>query len=268
MKNLSFHYHMAIEFEEVVTKHRFTLKCIPQNGDYQEISNLCYEVYPNDFMNQSYDAFSNNTLIGFVPNEHKKFYVDVTGKAIVDGNRQKTMFKKHEVAFYKYPTKITKFGETLKKYFSAFTFSCTMSNLEKTTIMMQKLYCDFKYQKEVTNLNTTAEEAMCFGKGVCQDYAQILISLCQMADVPARYVTGLLLGEGYSHAWVEIFEEIEDGFGVWVAVDPTNNLIVDDMHIKISCGRDYADCLINQGVFYGGGKQNQTISVIVYEFNK
>ncbi|MFI3206030.1 MAG: transglutaminase family protein [Clostridia bacterium] len=268
MKNLCFHYHMEIKFEKMVSKHRFTLKCIPQNGDYQEISNLSYDVFPNDFMNLSNDSFSNNTLIGFIPNEHKKFYVDVTGMALVGGNKAKTKYNKHEVAFYKYPTKITSFGETLKEYFSAFTFSCSMSNLEKSVLMMKKLYTDFEYQKEVTSLSTTAEEAMSIGKGVCQDYAQILIALCNKANIPARYVAGLLVGEGYSHAWVEIFEEDKDGKGVWIALDPTNNLIVDDMHIKISCGRDYSDCLINQGVFYGGGKQIQKISVIVYECNK
>ena len=69
-------------------------------------------------------------------------------------------------------------------------------------------------------------------------------------------------GEGASHAWVEIYEN-----GCWYAVDPTNNLIVDDAHIKISHGRDYKDCLINQGVFTGSAGQNQEIHVLVQEGN-
>ncbi len=268
MKNLSFHYHMSIEFEDFVTKHRFTLKCIPKNDDYQTITDLNYEVYPNDFIDLSYDSYSNNTLIGYVEKEHEKFYIDVVGKASVDGNREKTVYKKHEVAFYKYPTKITKVGETLKEYFSAFTFSKGISNLEKALIMMRKLYCDFEYKKNVTSLTTTSEEALTLKKGVCQDYAQIMISLCNLAEIPARYVAGLLVGEGFSHAWIEIFNQTENEKGVWVALDPTNNLIVDDSHIKISTGRDYSDCLINQGVFFGGGHQKQEISVIVYESNR
>ena len=98
------------------------------------------------------------------------------------------------------------------------------------------------------------------GCGVCQDYSHILISLCHLAGIPARYVVGMLTGEGASHAWVEIYQDEK-----WYALDPTNNLIVDDEHIKISHGRDYRDCLINQGVFTGCAKQTQEIQVVVEE---
>lgn len=100
-------------------------------------------------------------------------------------------------------------------------------------------------------------------EGVCpvkNIYSHILIAFCHLAQIPARYVVGMLEGEGASHAWVEIY----DG-GFWYALDPTNNLIVSDSHIKISHGRDYKDCLINQGVFTGNTEQRQEISVHVHE---
>lgn len=268
MKNLCFHYHMEIEFEKIVKDHRFTLKCLPKSDECQNVFDLRCDVYPNNFTSLSTDSFLNNTIIGFAPNEHTKFYVDVTGNAIIDGKNEKNKIEKHKVAFYKYPTKITKTGKTLENYFSAFDFAQVNSNLEKAIVMMKKLHADFKYEKNITNINTTALQALELGKGVCQDYSHILIALCQMADIPARYVAGLLIGEGYSHAWVEIFDETGEGKGVWVGLDPTNSLIVDDMHIKFSCGKDYNDCLINQGFFIGGGNQEQKISVIVYECNK
>lgn len=111
-----------------------------------------------------------------------------------------------------------------------------------------------------TAIQTTAEEAMALGMGVCQDYSHILLSLCRMEHIPSRYVVGMLIGEGLSHAWVEICDN-----GHWIALDPTNNLIVDDQHIKISSGRDYQDCIINQGLFVGQTTQVQTIHVSVTE---
>ncbi len=85
-----------------------------------------------------------------------------------------------------------------------------------------------------------------------------MISLLRLRGIKARYVVGMLMGEGLSHAWVEA----EDN-GLWYALDPTNFQMVTDQHIKISHGRDYQDCRINQGLFYGPAHQQQEISVIV-----
>ena len=95
---------------------------------------------------------------------------------------------------------------------------------------------------------------------VRQDYAQILIALCHLEKIPARYVAGMMIGEGASHAWVEICQD-----GIWYGLDPTNNKLVDDDYIKLSHGRDASDCLINRGVIVGGGEQTQDIKVHVWE---
>ena len=123
---------------------------------------------------------------------------------------------------------------------------------------MQRLYKDYVYEAGVTNVETTAEEAFNLGRGVCQDYAHIFISLCRLGGIPARYVTGFMIGEGQSHAWAEIL------FGdKWIGMDPTNNLLIDDNYIKLSHGRDAADCKINLGIMIGGGEQAQQIKVSV-----
>lgn len=258
---------MNIAFDEFVTNHRFTLKCVPKSDGNQEISNLKVDVYPKQFINESSDAFNNICLTGYAPTKHNKFYIDVLGLALT-GKKQDIIYEdKYKVGFYKYHTAITKPSDKLKEYFWTFDLKDDLTNFEKAIIMTNRLFQDFIYEQGITDVNTTAEQAFELGKGVCQDYAHILISLCKMAGIPARYVVGLLVGEGYSHAWVEIFEIDKQNTqqGYWIGIDPTNNLIIDDEHIKISCGKDYSDCIINQGVFWGGGKQNQSISVIVYE---
>lgn len=164
------------------------------------------------------------------------------------------------MGWYRYPTSYTKPGEELRKFFREFHFKEEQSNLEKSKILMKGLYESFIYQQGVTDFTTTAETAFEGGKGVCQDYAHILITLCRMEGIPARYVVGMLTGEGASHAWVEIFHEKH-----WIALDPTNLLIVDDDHIKISSGRDYNDCVMNQGVMKGNARQEQEVEVLVEE---
>ena len=81
--------------------------------------------------------------------------------------------------------------------------------------------------------------------------------------MPCKYVAGMMIGEGATHAWVEVFED-----GKWLSLDPTHNRRVDDTYIVISRGRDAQDCSINQGVFTGGGSQKQEVHVCVEEAEK
>lgn len=265
MKSLRFHYHMSLNFDTEISNHRFTLKCIPKTEDRQEIVGLNVDIYPNEFINHNSDSFGNVSITGYTESAHDKFYVDVTGLAITGKDVPPTQQKMHKVGFHKYHTAVTKAGECLKHYFSTLELRDNMSNSEKAMHIMQRLSSDFIYETGATSLDTSAEEALKLGRGVCQDYSHIMISLCQLAHIPSRYIVGMLEGEGYSHAWVEVFTLDSEDSGHWLGIDPTNRQLVDDRYVKISCGRDYTDCLINQGLFTGGGEQRQNIFVIVYE---
>ncbi len=100
------------------------------------------------------------------------------------------------------------------------------------------------YVSGSTDVDTTAEQAVAAGQGVCQDYAHVMIALLRMSGIPARYVVGLIPGEGETHAWVEA-----NCRGYWYGIDPTNNLLADENYIKFSHGRDYSDCMISRGIF-------------------
>ena len=102
----------------------------------------------------------------------------------------------------------------------------------------------------------TAGEAFALGCGVCQDYAHILIALCRAKGIAARYVAGMIFGEGATHAWVEIYDN-----GIWHGLDPTQNKRIDDGYIKLAQGRDSRDCQLNRGVFCGTAIQQQNIYV-------
>jgi transglutaminase-like putative cysteine protease len=129
-----------------------------------------------------------------------------------------------------------------------------LSALDKAKILCAKVYEHFTYAPGETNVMTTAGEAFVAGKGVCQDYAHVLITLCRMAGMPARYVSGLFVGEGASHAWAEVWMD-----GLWYGIDPTHNCLADEKYLKLCVGRDYSDCPLERGVFSGWAEQTQKV---------
>ncbi len=106
------------------------------------------------------------------------------------------------------------------------------------------------YRKNVTNVTTTAAQAFHLRAGVCQDYAHIAIALARACGLPARYVSGHLLGEGGTHAWIEIILPSEDGSGAvaW-PFDPTHNRRESLDYIAVAIGRDYEDVAPTSGTF-------------------
>jgi len=113
------------------------------------------------------------------------------------------------------------------------------------------------YEHGTTDIWTTAEEAIVRRTGVCQDYSHVMIALCRLCDLPARYVSGHLLGEGATHAWVEVIVPDVDRPGRWQALpfDPTNGTVPALHYISVATGRDYSDVAPTSGTFvapFGG----------------
>ena len=263
MKKLRFHYHMEISFSEPVHSHIYTLKCLPVTTGTQQITECNYTVCPSDRIQESYDSFGNRMLYGTAEEEHTLFQVDVTGRAVTGICTADVAGERTDISVYKYQTVLTKPQERIGKLLAdcrGQEKTVPLSVDEKARFYMQAVHERLEYGKGITTIRTTAEEALALGQGVCQDYAHIMLSLCREDRMPARYVVGMLMGEGESHAWVEVY----DGT-TWKGYDPTNDLVVNDSYIKISHGRDYSDCSINRGVFTGQGKQSQSILAEVSE---
>jgi transglutaminase-like putative cysteine protease len=109
------------------------------------------------------------------------------------------------------------------------------------------------YEHGVTAVTTTAADALAAGRGVCQDYAHVMLSVCRLVGIPARYVSGHLLGEGGSHAWVEVFRRRRGREWSAEAWDPANNCRTGAGYITIAVGRDYADVAPMSGMYEGSG---------------
>lgn len=268
MRRLQFQYHMQLTFDTPIHDHYFTLRCTPVNDARQRVLSEKVEIYPKHYSSEEPDSYGNKCIYGVEKKEHDHFSVDVSGEVEVHEECRIPAPPAHCIGMYRYRTPLTTAGETIEKFYrgiiGSFPADPTGKEAEdplpRVSYMMDKLYQHFQYKPGTTSVSTTAEEAFEKGGGVCQDYAHILLALCRIEQIPCRYVAGMLLGEGETHAWIEV----SDGQH-WIPLDPTHNRPVDDTYIKISCGRDAQDCTLNQGVFIGGGTQRQTIRVVVCE---
>ncbi|MFC5701529.1 transglutaminase N-terminal domain-containing protein [Cohnella faecalis] len=132
-----------------------------------------------------------------------------------------------------------------------------------------RVFGDFEYRPLSTGVHTTAEELVGIGSGVCQDFAHLLLAICRLRGVPARYVSGYhfvgdLQGrdadfEQASHAWVEAYVP---GVG-WQGIDPTNNNLIDWRYVKLGHGRDYMDIVPVKGIYRGTAEQKLHVTVDV-----
>ncbi len=125
--------------------------------------------------------------------------------------------------------------------------------------LSQEIYAAFDYVPGSTDLLTPLAEFTAQKRGVCQDYAHLMLSAARSRGVPARYVSGYIYagaddgthGAGASHAWVELFLPQSSDWkksGIWTGFDPTNNVLTAGNHIKIAVGRDYADVPPTKGL--------------------
>jgi len=128
------------------------------------------------------------------------------------------------------------------------------------------VYDNFIYTKGITNIETTVDEILTLKKGVCQDFAHILLQLLRTAGIPSRYVSGYicpnesgLRGEGATHAWIEIYTPKQG----WLGLDPTNNIWTMDNHVRLSVGRNFNDCTPIKGTFKGLARQTLSVCVSI-----
>ncbi|HAV62301.1 MAG TPA: transglutaminase family protein [Verrucomicrobiales bacterium] len=129
------------------------------------------------------------------------------------------------------------------------------------------IFENFAYTPGVTNVNTSVAGVLERRQGVCQDFAHVMIGVCRLAGIPARYVSGYietdpapedaLVGATASHAWVEVMAP--NGF--WVGLDPTNNILEGERHVQIGIGRDYYDVPPMKGTFKGPNRQVLSVDV-------
>jgi len=132
--------------------------------------------------------------------------------------------------------------------------------------LMAAIYTQFKYEPGATTVHTSAEEVLQLRRGVCQDFAHVMIAMCRSLKIPARYVSGYLYSarvaerdDAASHAWVDV---CVPGRG-WISLDPTHNCAQNQHYVRLGVGRDYADAPPTRGTYKGAAKEKLEVRVRV-----
>jgi len=135
-------------------------------------------------------------------------------------------------------------------------------------MLSETIYQAFEYQPGVTDADSPIDLALSAGRGVCQDFAHIMLAICRSWNIPARYVSGYLFTDrdagdrsdpDATHAWVEVFLPSLR----WVGFDPTNNMMTGERHVAVAVGRDYGDVTPSRGVYKGDSDSELAVGVSV-----
>ncbi len=135
------------------------------------------------------------------------------------------------------------------------------------------VYRTMTYAHDVTDIYTTAARALALKQGVCQDYAHIMLALCRLCGLAARYVSGHLLGEGGTHAWVEVLLPVENDpeRALVLALDPTHGRPARLTYVTVAVGRDYFDVAPTSGTYtatYRGQlSAHKRVGLTMYEYS-
>jgi transglutaminase-like putative cysteine protease len=124
-----------------------------------------------------------------------------------------------------------------------------------------------RYRGGVTDVKTTAAQALALGGGVCQDQAHVYVAACRANGVPARYVSGYFYAPDAphlaSHAWVDVC--VDRAARRWLSIDITHGCLMDERHVRLAVGLDYSACSPIRGIREGGGDESMRVRIDIRE---
>ncbi|MFA9217451.1 MAG: transglutaminase N-terminal domain-containing protein [Sphingomonadaceae bacterium] len=170
---------------------------------------------------------------------------------------------------YLYESPHVRWNAALQQY-ARLSFPKGRPLLDAAMDFTQRIFDDFEFDSDATEIATPLEQVLAGRRGVCQDFAQIMIGGLRSLGLPARYVSGYIqthppegqprmIGADASHAWVAVFCPVLG----WVDFDPTNQCLVQREHLTLGWGRDFSDVTPLRGVVLGGGAHELQVNVTV-----
>lgn len=211
------------------------------------------------------DEFGNDVRYFDWLQPHTRLTIGVTSEVLTSaafdpGQRELTPLEDYD---YRHPTAYAPADEAICRF--AGPHVVDGDPLGTAQALMRAVFGAIKYERGATDVKTTADDVLSLGRGVCQDFAHLLIAACRCQGIPARYVSGYLYDPRFfgdsaaTHAWVDVFIP-ERG---WVSLDPTHNCEQNERYVRVAIGRDYADVPPTRGVFKGNAKEMLDVRVVI-----
>jgi transglutaminase-like putative cysteine protease len=287
MAEYEIRHETTYDYSNPVLVSQHLTHLIPRNVKRQEWIFHQVQIDPLPTARQErMDLFGNKVLFFSIERNHHHFSALTTGRVIVHplSVPAQTGPSWEEVAFRMQNPETPEDFEALPylffspfatfeppvKYYAQESFAPGRSLLESVQDFMGRIFRDFRYAPCTTRVGTSVAEILRERRGVCQDFAHLMVVGLRSFGLPCRYVSGYLLthsapgsekkiGADATHAWVSAYIP---PLG-WVDLDPTNNLLVSDEHITLAWGRDFGDVSPLKGVIVGGGPHRVRVSVDV-----
>ena len=171
---------------------------------------------------------------------------------------------------FTHPSALTRPSPALAAFLDRHRIEPGADPLDSLRRLSDALYRHLCYVPGSTSVESSVEHVLDTGRGVCQDYAHLMIAVARSWGIPARYVSGYLhvtglpgeqVPDNATHAWVECRLP---RLG-WIGFDPTNRSLADERHVRIAVGRDYRDVSPTRGVRQGSGEARLEVDVRVHE---
>ncbi|MFI3278531.1 MAG: transglutaminase family protein [Rikenellaceae bacterium] len=247
-------YQTIVRFDTVAYAHHFLLRCTPRSEHHQQLLQSQLYLLNRCELNNTVDTFGNTIHYGSMTSPHDLFVVASSG-VVECGEYYVKDSDPHPHFMMQSP--MTHPSRELQEFSELHASIGTP--LMQAKALCEALFNHMTYTPGSTSIETTAAQSFALGCGVCQDYAHCLLSLLRHRGIYARYVVGFLLGEGETHAWVEVWSN-----GGWYGVDPTHNRTIESWgYIKLAHARDAMECSVTRGVHRMGGAHTTQINVKV-----
>ena len=248
---LSYEYTTHVDFCPAVGRHTLLLRCLPVREAWQEVRREEFSISDGFSYKETQDGLGNRIITGSVDCVHN--HLDYTCSGVVEITTY-CLSDPVPHPMFSLSSRLTATTKEMHRLLPRLTGDFLQDCLGIAHAVHQHIV----YTPGATNMLTTAEDVFRHRQGVCQDYAHLMIALCRKAGIPARYVCGLMMGEGQTHAWVEV----HDG-QCWYAFDPTNDTAIATGYIKLAHGRDAQDCPVSRGTYLGVTQERTTVNVKV-----
>ncbi len=255
-RRYKFSYQTIVTYRSMVSTYHFLLRCTPSNADFQRLKEHQLHLMAPAVISSDVDIFGNLFHYGYLNEGHDIFVVASNGVVECGEYKIEDLAPK---AFYKADTHLTQGSSAISQFNRS--VEASGSPLEVSLVLAEALHSYMTYSPGATSILTTAAESFDLAAGVCQDFSHILLVMCRERAIFARYVVGFVMGTGETHAWVEVWCE-----GAWYGVDPTHNRAAQEGYVKLSHGRDAADCSVIRGSKRGLASHTTQIRVVVEEF--
>lgn len=268
---ISLTHETSFEYTQPVVESAVELRLAPPSDEHQTVRSHALDVQPRAKLFWHPDYFGNTVHFFTVSTRHDK--LTVVNRAFVDTSRANLRFVgsgEPDLDPGPVPTfDYLQFGGPVVRHPELAVIAARFRNdgdlYRRLKALTAFLRDRIEYKPLVTRVDSSLDDVLALGQGVCQDFAHLMIGVGRELRVPSRYVSGYICtdsanhvrGSGATHAWCECYLP-ERG---WVGFDPTNNLLVDGRYVLVARGRDYRDVPPTRGIFRGSAEESITVTV-------